>query len=153
MPAQRFRHRLDLARRHPLHVHLRQRPNQSLLRPLVALEQLGREPTRTILRNSQLQRPNPRHQRPTVIAAAVRQPARRALPFRRTDRLRHLRLERLLHQRLNRLAQELPVPRQQLFQIDNFPLTPSLGHGVLPFNGVGDLQHHQHAMTTPQGFC
>ena len=43
MTAQLLGDRLDLARRHPLHVHLGQRAHQRLLRALIAGEQLGRE--------------------------------------------------------------------------------------------------------------
>src|SRR6516162_4270409 len=75
--------RLHLARRHPLHVHLRQRPHQRLLRALVALEQRRREPTLPVLRHPQLQRPHPGDQRPAVVAAAIAEPTRAALPLRR----------------------------------------------------------------------
>ena len=43
-----------LPRRHPLHVHLRQRRHQRPLRTLIALEQLGREPPGSVLRHPQL---------------------------------------------------------------------------------------------------
>ena len=57
--AQRLGHRLDLAGRHTLHVHLGQGADQGLLGALVALEQLGRKAPVAILRHAQLQRPDP----------------------------------------------------------------------------------------------
>jgi hypothetical protein len=37
---------------------------------------------------------------------------------------------------------------EQSFEVDNFPYTRSLGHGVHP-SWVGDVEHHQHAMPPP----
>jgi hypothetical protein len=48
----------------------------------------------------------------------------------------HLRLERRLNQRFHRRTHEILVPRQKSFQLDNFPLTLALGHGVLPHGSV-----------------
>lgn len=53
MAAQLFGDHLDLASRHPLHIHLRQRRHQSALRALVALEQLGGEAPLPVLLNPQ----------------------------------------------------------------------------------------------------
>lgn len=46
-----------------LHVHLGQRRNQRLLRSLIALEQLGREPSLAILGNLELDLANSGNQR------------------------------------------------------------------------------------------
>jgi hypothetical protein len=85
MADQLLRDLLDLPGRDPLHVHLRKRRNQRLLRALIALKQLGREPPLAILRNSQLQLVDPRDQRARVTAADVSRdrvahPPRRAMP-------------------------------------------------------------------------
>ena len=135
MPAQRLGHRLDLARRNPLHVHLGQGADQRLLRALIALEQLGREPPQPVLRHPQFQRPDPGDQRAAVIAAAVGKPRLAPLPLLGADRLGHLRLERRLHQRLHRRTHEILVPRQQSFHVDYFRLTLAFGHGVHPCTG------------------
>jgi thiaminase/transcriptional activator TenA len=39
----------------------------------------------------------------------------------------------------------------QPFEVDNFRLTLTLGHGVHP-SRVGDVRHHQHAMTARRGW-
>ena len=49
VPAQRLGHRLDLARRNALNVHLGQGADQRLLRALIALEQFGRKPSPAVL--------------------------------------------------------------------------------------------------------
>src|SRR3546814_2194040 len=72
MPARVFGERLDLARRNALDIHLGQRRHQRPLRPLVALEQLGREAPGTVLRHPQLQLADPRHQRARVMPRTVR---------------------------------------------------------------------------------
>lgn len=100
MAAQFLRHRLHLAGRDALHVHLDQRRHQCLLRTLVALKQLRREPASPILRNAKLQHPDPRHQLALVIAGPVTRPLRRPLPFLGPDRLRHLGFKNLLHDTL-----------------------------------------------------
>ena len=66
--AQILRDRLHLPRRHPLDVHLRQRPHQSLLAPLIAFKHLRPEPPLPLLRHPQLQLPHARRQRPAVVA-------------------------------------------------------------------------------------
>ena len=144
--AQRLGHRLDLARRNALHVHLGQGADQRFLRTLVAFEQLSRKSPQPILRHAQFQGPYPGDQRAAVIAAAVGNTRLAPLPLLGADRLRHLRLERGLHQRLHRCTHEILVPRQQSFQVDYFRLTLALGHDVHP-SRVGDVRHHQHAMT------
>ncbi len=135
MAAQRLGHRLDLAGRHALHVHLGQRADQRLLRTLVALEQLGRKAPGAILRHPQLQRPHPGHPGARIIAAAIGQPRLGALPFLGPDRFRHLRFQRRLEQRLQRHLQEILVALQQLFDVNQFRLTFAFGHGVLPSYG------------------
>src|SRR3546814_5576207 len=79
MAAQLFGDRLDLARRNALDIHLGQRRHQRLLRPLVALEQLGREAPGTVLRHPQLQLADPRHQRARVMPRTVAEPRIAAL--------------------------------------------------------------------------
>ena len=143
--AQRLGHRLDLSGRNPLDVHRGQGADQRLLRALIALEQLGREPPHPVLRHPQFQGADPRDQGPAVVAAAVRQPRLGPLALGGANRFRHLRLERGLNQRFHRRTHEIFVPRRQSFQVDNFRLTLALGHGVHP-HGVGDVRHHQHAM-------
>ena len=69
--AQLLRDRLDLARRHSLHIHLEQRRRKSLLRSLVTLEDLGREFSRSVLRNPQIKHPDPRDRTALVVAASV----------------------------------------------------------------------------------
>lgn len=102
--AQLFRDRLDLAGRHALHIHLRQRRNQRPLRALVALEQLGREAALPVQRNPELQLADARHQRATVVTRAVAKTLRRALSLRGSERLVHLGLENFLHHRADHLA-------------------------------------------------
>src|SRR3546814_6335850 len=79
MAAQLFGDRLYLARRNALDIHLGQRRHQRLLRPLVALEQLGREAPGTVLRHPQLQLADPRHQRARVMPRTVAEPRIAAL--------------------------------------------------------------------------
>ena len=55
------------------------------------------------------------------------------------------RRDRCLNQRFDRGRHEILIPRQQPFEVDNFRLTLTLGHGVHP-SPVGDVKHHQHAM-------
>src|SRR3546814_5041770 len=78
---------LDLARRNALDIHLGQRRHQRLLRPLVALEQLGREAPGTVLRHPQLQLADPRHQRARVMPRTVAEPRIAALALARAQRL------------------------------------------------------------------
>ena len=148
MPAQCLGHRLDLARRNPLHVHLSQGADQRLLRALIARKQFGREPPHAILRHPQLQRAHPGVQQTAIVAAAVRHPRRSPLALLRADRLAHLRLERRLNLRFNRRTSEILVAGQQSFQVDNFPLPSPLVMVCTP-SRVGDVEHHQHAMTLP----
>ena len=54
--------RIHFAGRHALHVHLRERCNERLLRTLLTLEQLGGEPTLPVLRNPQFDLADPRDQ-------------------------------------------------------------------------------------------
>src|SRR3546814_20262088 len=74
MAAQLFGDRLDLARRNALDIHLGQRRHQRLLRPLVALEQLGRQAPGTVLRHPPLPladpRPPPARVRPRTVPEA-----------------------------------------------------------------------------------
>src|SRR3546814_4057070 len=79
-----------LARRNALDIHLGQRRHQRLLRPLVALEQLGREAPGTVLRHPQLQLADPRHQRARVMPRTVAEPRIAALALARAQRLVHL---------------------------------------------------------------
>ena len=58
---------LDLPRRDPLHVHLRQCRNQRLLRALIAFEQLSREPSLAVLRHLELDLADPGDQRAWIV--------------------------------------------------------------------------------------
>jgi hypothetical protein len=49
------------------------------------------------------------------------------------------RLERRLNQRFNCGTYEILVAGQQSFQVDNFPFTLALGHGVNPLTGLVTL--------------
>src|SRR3546814_3403427 len=89
MAAQLFGDRLDLARRNALDIHLGQRRHQRLLRPLVALEQLGREAPGTVLRHPQLQLADPRHQPARVMPRTVAAPRLAAPALARTQSLVH----------------------------------------------------------------
>ncbi len=70
------------------------------------------------------------------------------LPLAGPQRRRHLGLQCRLDNRLNHRPQIIPVFRNQRFYIDEIGLNLLLGHGVLSFRRVGDVEHHQHAMTT-----
>jgi hypothetical protein len=109
--------RLDLARRHALHVHLDQRRHQRLLRPLVAFEQFRREPPRAVLRDPKLQHPNPRHKLALVVAGPVADPFACALPLLGPDRLCHLRFQNLLHHGLQNPPKAVLIRQQQRFQL------------------------------------
>ena len=111
MTTQLLGDRLHLARRNPLHIHLRQRRHQCPLWTLIALEQLGRESPRTILRNAQFELAYPRDQRSAVITRPIAQPVCAPLALLGTQRLRHLRFEHLLEGRSNQHPQELLVLR------------------------------------------
>jgi hypothetical protein len=56
-----------------------------------------------------------------------------------------------MDQTLNRRPEEISVPPQRSFDIDDQGLTFSFGLLVwswcAPFHGVGDFEHHPHAMT------
>jgi hypothetical protein len=68
-----------------LHVHLGQRGNERLLRPLIALEQLGRKPPRSILWHPQLDLADPGDQRARVVAGAIaKEPVFRVMNLMRT---------------------------------------------------------------------
>src|SRR3546814_9094772 len=69
-----------------LDIHLGQCRHQRLLRPLVALEQLGREAPGTVLRHPQLQLADPRHQRARVMPRTVAEPRIAALALARASR-------------------------------------------------------------------
>src|SRR3546814_18813460 len=90
MASQLFGDRLDLARRNALDIHLGQRRHQRLLRPLVALEQPGREAPGTVLQHPQLQLADPRHQRARVMPRTVAEPRIAALALARAPRTLHL---------------------------------------------------------------
>ena len=145
--AQLLRDRLHLPRRHALHVHLRQRPDQRLLRTLVALEQTRREAPFPVLRHPQLQRTNPGYQRAGVVAGAVAEPLRRPLALVGAERRRHLRFQRRLDHRLDHRPKIVFVPIQQRLDVDRRRLILLPGHGMHPLQGPGDVEHHQRAMT------
>ena len=136
--AQLLGDRLHLPRRHPLHVHFRQRRHQRLLRALVALEQLGREPPGPVLRNPQLQHPDPRHQPPLVVARPVTQPPVRPLALLGLQRFGHLRLQDLLQRRLQNRPKAVLVRQQQGLEVHARRRNFSLGHGTPSSSGIGD---------------
>ena len=116
--AQLLGDRLHLARRNPLHVHLRQRRHQRPLRALVALKQLRREPPGAVLRHPQLEFADPCDQRPAIIARPVAHPACRPLALLGAHSLGHLRFEHLLQGRPHQRPQELLIPRHKGFHVD-----------------------------------
>src|SRR6476646_1945321 len=103
--AQLLGDRLDFPGRDPLHVHLRQP-----LRTLVSYEQLGREPSGSVLRNPQLEFADPRDQRPAIIARPVALPARRPFALLGAQGLRHLRFKHLLERHPHQSPAEIPRP-------------------------------------------
>ena len=129
-----------------MHVHLGQRRDQRLLGALIALEQLGREATGPVLRYPQLQDPDPRHQLAIVIARAMPQPICRPLVLLGLKRLGHLRLKHLLNDSLQQRPKSIRVARQHRFPVESSRRSLAIGHGVFPFHGVGDVEHHHHAM-------
>ena len=132
MAAQLLGNRLHLARRNPLHIHLRQGRHQRPLRTLVALEQLGREAPFAVLRHPQLEFADPRDQCPAVITRPIPQPASRPLALLGAQRLGHLRFEHLLECRAHQRPQKLLVPCQEGFHVDYPRLNLLAGHGVHP---------------------
>jgi hypothetical protein len=133
--AQLLGDRLDLPRRDPLHVHLGQSRHQRPLRTLVALEQLGGKPAVTILRHTQLQLADPRHQRSIVVPGPIAEPFVRPLTFGRADRLGHLGLQHLLQRRAHERPDKIRVRRDQRLEISNPSRTILCGHGVQPCQG------------------
>jgi len=88
---------------------------QRLLRALIALEQLGREPSLPVLRHLQLDLADPGDQRACVVAGPIAEPSFAPLPLLRAERLRHLGFQRLLHGGLDQRLEELLARRQKLF--------------------------------------
>jgi hypothetical protein len=99
-------------------IHFRQSAHQGFLRALIALEQLGREPTRAVLRDTKLERANAGDQRALLIAGAVAEPGLCPFALRRAQRLRHLGFQR----RLDRRPQEVRIALKQGFGVDNLAL-------------------------------
>lgn len=130
VPAQGLRHLLHLARRHPLNVHLNQRVHQRLLAALVALEHLRREKSLAILRNTQLNRSDPRHQIARVVPASIPLAPVRTRALLRAKAFRHLRLKRLLDRFPDHLTKEIFVSSKQRFPILARLATITLGHDV-----------------------
>lgn len=137
--AQLFRDRLDLAGRNALHIHLRQRCHQRPLGTLVALEQLGGEMARTVLRHAQLQLAHPREQRAPVMARAIAKPLRRAFALRSAQGLVHLGFKHLLHHRADRFPQSVGVRKQNVFDGGAGGPTFLLGHGGFLSRESGDF--------------
>jgi hypothetical protein len=109
--------RLHLARGNTLYVHLRERGHQRLLRPLVALEQLGREPTLAILRHPQLDLADACHQVPRVVAGAVAEPAFDPLAFGRAKSIGHLLLEDFLQHRTDDRFKKILIRGQKALDL------------------------------------
>ena len=133
VPAQLLGDRLDLARRHALDVHLGQRAHERLLRPLVSVEELGREPALPVTGHPQLQLPNARDQTAAVVPRPIPGPIRRALTGPGPHRLGHLRLQHLLEGFLQESFQQLVVAADQGFDLAGLRGTlRSRGHGHTP---------------------
>ncbi len=94
---------------------------------------------RAILRHPQLELAHPRDQRAAIVARTVAEPLRRALAFRSSQRLVHLRFQHLLHHRADHLAQPIGVRKQNVFDGGAGCLTFSLGHGGVPSRESGDV--------------
>jgi len=63
-------------------------------------------------------------------------------------RLGHLSLEHLLNHRLQQSPKPIILARQHRFPVKPSWRSLAIGHGVFPFHGVGDVEHHHHAMAT-----
>ena len=134
VPAQFFRHGLDLAGGHALDIHLGQRTHQGLLGPLKPVKQLGREPPLAFARDPQLQLADPRHQPAAVIAGPIPGANSRALPQARAHGLGHLGFQDLLQGLLQQALEQLAVFADQGFDPRGLRATLAAGgHGVTPF--------------------
>src|SRR5260221_12936072 len=61
--------------------------------------------------------------------------------------LGHLRLKPLLNDGLQQRPKSiLVVARQHCFPVESSRRSLAIGHGVFPFHGVGEVEHHHHAM-------
>ena len=132
MAAQLLGDRLDLAGRDALHVHLGQRRHQRLLGALIALEELGREPSVAILRHPQLELAHPGDERAGVIAGAVAEPGGGPLALPSAERVGHLGFQHLLHHSADDLAQPVRALREKLVDGGDRRLSFTLGHGGIP---------------------
>jgi hypothetical protein len=130
--AELFGDRLDLPRRHALNVHLGQRRHERLLRALITLEQLGREPTGAVLRHPQLQLADAGDQRARVVPRTVAEPRRRPLALLGGQRLGHLGFQELLQDRLDQRPQKVLVGCQQCLHFLKRRSKLASGHGVHP---------------------
>jgi hypothetical protein len=74
------------------------------------------------------------------------EPARRPLVLLGLQGLGHLRLEHFLHHRLQQRPKSVLIAGQYRFPVQLSRRSLVLGHGVFPFHGVGDVEHHHHAM-------
>src|SRR3546814_18165074 len=111
-----------------LDIHLGQCRHQRLLRPLVALEQLGREAPGTVLRHPQLQLADPRHQRARVMPRTVAEPRIAALALSRATRLVHLGFPHRLPPAEPHHAKRIRLLRPPPFGSGNTNLIPSPGN-------------------------
>jgi hypothetical protein len=122
--------RLDLARRHALHVHLRQCCHQRLLAAPVAFEQCRRKLAVAIPGHAESELADAGHQVAGVVARPIALALLRPFAGAGAEELAHLGfqhfLQRFLHQRLH----QVPVAGNQLFHRLAQRSTLLHGHGM-----------------------
>src|SRR6516225_2579301 len=131
MPDKLLGDRLHLPRRNALNIHLRKRRKQRFVRTLIALEQLGGEPSLAVLRDTKLDLSKPRHEPSRIIARPVAESAFRAFALFRAHGFRHLGFEHFLQYVPEQLLEPLPIRQKRLFRYLYASSIFELGHGGL----------------------
>ena len=137
-PAQLLGDGLDLPCRYALHVHLGQSSDQRLLTSLIPLEDLGPEPSLSILRHPQFQLPHPCDQCAPVIPGTVSLPIRCALAFVGSQHLLHLGFHHLLQHLSDQRSKEIRLIANHLFPLQSVRAMLLSGHllsFLSPVNG------------------
>ena len=130
MAAQLLAHRLDLARRDALHVHLDERCHQRLLAPLITAEDLRAEAALAVLWHAQFQSAHAGDEFARVMATAVAHPLIGAFALGCSNGFIHLRLQELLHGELHDSTDQVLVLANYGFEFVHGLLTVLSGHGT-----------------------